>query len=787
MAKEDRIKAWTPTMRDRAQSWAQERLEAAGMSRYKARQLASRFTGGSGSIVGAADFVPFVGGGMALEEGAGLLDEGGESMKAGNVGGGLLDVGLGAMAIGGTVIPGLGKVAKFGKKAAREARIAKKVLGFSKEGADEVGGEIAKVVRKRGKRGKVAPDILRQQEMAEGQASVLRSVGRGEHLKPDGSGGYVGAPRHITSGAGLGNLRRELDSSFSEGVETLRHADPDRVGTWYDRAKAAQAATSEPYQLPRTLDQHAVYSAGVSPESELGFALKHGNSRALGGNERAYRGSGMRTLDNAVAQGKPTPLAFKVGEYRKKNDPRLPNEGLFGVNDFRAAQTFGYTTPDGKPWKAGVTATMHPFMDGETALAVDRARGRAVGGRTDWQGPHLQEVPWVTGKAEDLYGRGKKGRFKGPEGTNQALREANNTFEDYLYKHAASGTHEAIPGLSTGHVPSMLTADDAAKTAYTDAGRWDVAAPEVSSGLLDDPLQAGIGAGPRDALYSAAGFRQLPSVRATGAYRNSAGGLETNPMTIARPLMDFPTGGGGGRVDPSRAQAMTAVERFRAAIDAQEAGAWNLPNTLDSVKGKNSLVLDTRGVPGGSATTGVMPSGAQLDALTGLLDDTGYGVTATSRGALMFPFDQGATPKDLQAAMKKAGPGLREVLPGASMEKGVTSSGYVPGIGKWGEDGIAPTAPFSGEATSGLLDELAAAPPALTQNLSESEGVRSIIRQKIARDEALPGARRDIQNMRSFMAEADWNKAVEMIRKGMKPAAALAALGYSINSMAEEE
>ena len=33
MAKEDRIKAWTPTMRDRAQSWAQERLEAAGMSR----------------------------------------------------------------------------------------------------------------------------------------------------------------------------------------------------------------------------------------------------------------------------------------------------------------------------------------------------------------------------------------------------------------------------------------------------------------------------------------------------------------------------------------------------------------------------------------------------------------------------------------------------------------------------------------------------------------------------------------------------------------------------------
>ena len=40
---------------------------------------------------------------------------------------------------------------------------------------------------------------------------------------------------------------------------------------------------------------------------------------------------------------------------------------------------------------------------------------------------------------------------------------------------------------------------------------------------------------------------------------------------------------------------------------------------------------------------------------------------------------------------------------------------------------------------------------------------------------------------RRFFSEADWPKAVEMIRKGMSPAAALAALGYSASSMAGEQ
>jgi len=661
--------------------------------------------------------------------------------------------------------------ALFAQKAARERALAKKSINA----ADQV----ATNAPAKKKTGKVQADIFRRMENELGSDAALAAARRGDHLKPDGYGGYVGAPRYITSPQSLGSMRTSLSDQFDSGVSMLNHADPARMGTWYDRAKAAQRLTNEPWQLPRSLDQHAVYSAGVAPESELGFALKHQVSRALGEPDMAYRTAPMKTLDTAVAEDRLPNLGFKVGEYRNKNDPDMPNTGMFGVNDFRAAQGFGYTTPDGKIWKGGVSKTMHPFMDAETALTVDRANKAAVGGRLDWQGPHIQEVPWVLGKAQDLYrrGKGKTGRynannFGGDENAamGQAIKDANNTFEDYLYKHTGSATHESIPGASTGHVSQMLTAPQAEKEAYTQAGSWS---------LLDS-----LGTD-KDALYGAAGFRQLPELPSSGGYLNSVNQFETNPMSIARPLIDFPTGGGGGRVAGSRASTMDAIEQMRAAVDAQEAGAWNLPNTMKGVKGKNSAVIDSRSLPGGSATSGVQPSGAALSEANSLLDPLGYGVSATSRGVSIFPFFQSASPKDLAKVLKTHGQRLQELFPG-DLQKSVSSSGYVPGIGKWGDTKIVPTAPFSGEATAGLLESMANAPAEVARNISESEGVRSAIKKIISRDNAAGNARADIQEMRRFLSEADWSKAVDMIRSGIKPAAALAAMGYSINSMAGE-
>ena len=667
---------------------------------------------------------------------------------------------------------------KFGQKQKQEAVRQKKVekLATSEEPKREV--------KSTGKRVATPPDVYRKMAEELGDEAVLEAARAGSHLKPTPEG-YIGAPRTVTSGQGLGAMRRSMDKDFGDAVEAVRLVDPERLGTWYDRAKQGIAESSEPYQLPRTLEQHGVYSAGVSPESELAFSLKHLNSRAAGEPKMAYRGAGMRNLDRAVAQDRPANMGFKIGEYANKNDPRIPNEGLFGVNDFRRAQGMGYTDPAGNPWKAGVSATMHPFMDAETALQVDRANAAGIGGRTDWAGPHIQEVPWVYGKAQDLYSRGKKGRYSGDEleGIKQSMRDANNTARDYFYKHVASATHEAIPGASLGHVRQALDLTPEEKLAYSREGRWDIPAPE--SALSEFPA---VGAGNRDAIYSALGYRQLPSREASGFYKNMLGGVETNPMTIARPLMDFPTGGGGLMAPESR-RMMDAAEQFRAFMDAQEAGAYNLPNTMSSVKGKSSMVLDTRGRNPNSLndpSAGVVPTAEQLSKLDEEMAGSGFGVTATNRGVTVFPYDPEINPKKAAKILRSKKKALAEIYP-SNPEMSMTTTGYVPGIGKRSPTGPLSTAPYSGEATSDLLTELSQLHPSVAMNLSESEAVRQAIRNKALRDASMGGARGDIQESRRFFSEADWPKAVDMIRKGMTPAAAIAALGYSASSMAGDE
>ena len=711
---------------------------------------------------------------------------------------------------------------KFGQKQEQEAVRQKKVEKAARDSAGKSPEESSKPAKSTGKRVAVPPDFYRKMAEEQGDDAVLRAARAGKHLKPT-TEGYIGAPRTVTSGQGLGAMRRAMDTDFADSVEAVRLADEARLGTWYDRAKQGIAESVEPYQLDRTLEQHGVYSAGVSPESELTFALKHLNSRVAGDPQMAYRGAGMRNLDKAVAENRPANMGFKIGEYANKNDPRIPNTGLFGVNDFRRAQGMGYTDPQGNPWKAGVSDTMHPFMDAETALQVDRANAAGTGGRTDWQGPHIQEVPWVYGKAQDLYSRGKRGQYKGDEleGIKQSLVDANNTARDYMYKHAASATHEQVPGAGLNHVPQVLSMTPEQKLAYGLEGRFDMPSPEMA--LNEFPQ---VGAGNRDAIYGALGYRQLPSREAQGLYTNSLGEVETNPMTIARPLMDFPTGGGGGRISEESSKVMDAAEQFRALMDAQEAGAYNLPNTMDSVQGKNAMVLDTRGLsldPLLDPSAGVTPTSKQLSEINrilgeasksagadanklrgempygpptksvlnklGALDEAagGYGVTSTNRGALVFPYNSKSGTGGLNEIMKRAGEGLEIAMPGAQRQKGVASTGYVPGVGKRGEYGPLPTAPYSGEATSDMLRAFADLPPTVSQNLGESEAVREAIRAKALRDSKLGGTRGDIQETRRFFSEADWPKAVALMRKGMTPAAALAALGYNINAMAADD
>lgn len=624
-----------------------------------------------------------------------------------------------------------------------------------------------------GKREKADATFYRQMYEEQGTQAVLDAAKRGEHLKPKPGGGYIGAPRTVQTGAQLGGMRRAFDKQVELGAEAIAYADPGRMGTWYDRAKEGFVQSVEPYQLDRALETNAAYSAGAAPEVEKAFSLKHHNSRALGTDEMAYRTAVMNTLDDAVAENRPASLAAKVGEYRGKNDPRRPEESPFGTNDFRHAQAYGFTDPQGKPWRAGVTPQMHQFMDAETALATERATNKKVGGLDDWTGALLQEVPWVYNKAEDIYGRGKKGRFSGGEvGMVAALREANKTTADFFPKHAGSATYEYVPGANTGHVPQVADMSFDQRKAYGDVGRWD---PDAQLGPGQESFRTpygDVGAGRRDALYSALGFRQLPSIDSVGNYTNSAGVLEQNPMTIARPLLDFRTiekGVNANTLNPNTLNATKAIETLRGVVDAQEAMAMNLPVTMSSRRGKTNLLLD-RGMP---------PNREEMNNILNALRGTGFegDVSATNRGALIFNFKD--DPASAQRQLLKRQQALEAALPGSLATKAGNEGFYVPAMSSADEAN-------QGIATTRALQAFADAPEAAALNVSESESVRDIIKQKMARDEARGGARPDIQEMRKFFSEADWSKAVKLMRQGLTPAAAVAALGYSLNAMADD-
>jgi hypothetical protein len=412
---------------------------------------------------------------------------------------------------------------------------------------------------------------------------------------------------------------------------------------------------------------------------------------------------------------------------------------------------------------------MHPFMDAETALAVDRANKRAVLGKQDWTGATMQEVPWVLNKAEDIYGRGKNARFAGgQEGMVKALREANQTIEDYLPKHAASATYEYVPGANVGHVSELLDAPFEAKRSYGTRGAWATPTPMDAEAA---GMPRSVGAGERDALYRAAGFKQQPTIEAVGQYENSLGAVENNPVHIARPLMDFSTGT-AAQVNPHTLKSVEAIEGMRGLIDAQEAAAMNLPVTLGARGGKTSLLLER----------GTQPSADELRRLTETLRDTGMGVTPTNRGALVMDFSGTTGPQRLlmKAGKKGRADELAAAYPGATPTQAAYEGVYVPGVTPASEAG-------QGIATARALQRFADAPPELGRNVSESPEVRNLIDQKIARDAALGGARPDIQATREFFKRADWNRAVELMRQGMKPAAALGALGYSLQGMAAEQ
>jgi hypothetical protein len=118
------IKPWEPSWRQSLQERLQRAFQSGGVAPMRARRYSENLTGTGNTGVGVADFVPVLGAGLGVDEGTSQVGQGLGAMARGQVGSGLLDVGLGSAVTAASFIPGIGMVARRGAKAATQGRKA---------------------------------------------------------------------------------------------------------------------------------------------------------------------------------------------------------------------------------------------------------------------------------------------------------------------------------------------------------------------------------------------------------------------------------------------------------------------------------------------------------------------------------------------------------------------------------------------------------------------------------------------------------------------------------------
>ncbi len=310
-----------------------------------------------------------------------------------------------------------------------------------------------------------------------------------------------------------------------------------------------------------------------------------------------------------------------------------------------------------------------------------------------------------------------------------------------------------------------LTNEDRPGAMWMDTSNWSDAdkAMHASSASWAGPNA-------NDILLDATQYRQKPMVNSSGSWTGSNGVTENNKMTISLPEVPYDP-----KTNLMTGQArseMDALAKYRGLFDAQEATAYHslFPSSHNGV------------APAVVIKSSAQPTGQQLGALSRGVDNAGlggHGVTATEDGALVFPFP--GTIPDPRNLQRVASNMLQRPYSGRVTPTDV-EMGYAPGAAAWGEGGNM-RLPNPGEATGDMLDMMRNQHPDFVKGLGEDPTVLSRMRERIVSEPEMPAR---IQETRKFMASGDLARVTEMIRKGWAPAAALAALGYDMNAMAEE-
>ena len=702
----DPITARKKAERDQFYELLRRRMGAAPRDVTKGPEGDGPAAGGTGMLRAPLDFLP----------GTGEILSGYDAWNAAKEGDGL-GVGLGLAGM----IPLAGTVGRVGKKAAE-------VVGLA--GGT---GKRAKSNMQRSVQGirDVSPEEAR------------RIAERGGHLKQMPDGQYAGAPRGVNSPAQLGSMRRRVDETIAKGASG---------GDWYNRARAWNWFVSggDPARAHLLANEEALWSAQTAPAPNLNEALKAHNAYEMGTPlAQARTGAQATKYREARDAGIDIRQGPKTGEYANKLDPTVDISHI-PVNDIWQGRVFGYTDSEGKPISSAFGAAQHAFMDAETTLAAIRANKRKLGGMTNWDAASAQAAPWVYAKGESLHKRFPKAYPTVEDG----VAEASKTYPDYAGRQTVNATYERIPGANTGHLPSLLEGDDAARIAYS-----------------NDPRASWMMEPGNDKLYQAAGAYDQATRPATGFYRNSAGVVETNPAFSAQPLVGMDAGKGGARnVADADRRMLSGVEHFRAYMDGQEAGAWHrlAPDGKVGEQTSGFIPLDRSLTPDEMRAMLPIASRSGLD-----LSDTGGGLTLMNFGADNAPTNGTAMRKALEKG--ELGQSLRGALPDAG-------DAYIGRtIGDYVETNLSRANEGTGQATQALVDRFTAE-PTLAAKLDRNPMVRQTIDGILARDIETASAtgspvRQDLMRAREIFSREGFAGLRKALAAGVAlPAAALMVL-----------
>ena len=596
-------------------------------------------------------------------------------------------------------------------------------------------------------------------------------------------GAFVGGPEKITSKQALNKQRDFMDAQIDAGAAG---------GDWYDRYRqGVESVTNDPNDQTWMSKSQGMYSAGVAPNNELGFALKDTmSSIATGTPTKSYTPAQQQASQLAIDTNNPNnyQLGKKTGEYARLINPQAGvNKQATGVNDFRHLRTLGFTETDGSAQRNAVGTAGHKYADYETALAVDRANNRNLDGRSNWTGEQIQAAPWVKQKADDIYGRRQKYYLEEAqkklqsEGSNfapgeleetaysLAFADANKTITEFFPENTAFATYEAQPFIGSGQLPGLASANQAERTAFANM-------PESTFANTSG----------RDDIYAntrlnntGVAVRTLPTTAMQGVYTPPGGVTEFNPGEVARPLVAFDVSKEGKKVTDASRAILDAGEATRAFIDVQGAGAWHKPYVGGPATKSNSIfaALDAPR-PLNQSELGVLSSIGKKYGLPDVID-TGQGATLTS-------FD--GEPKLSSSQAKGIIAELENLELFESSKRAKVDAGYLGFEDAWraGEG--------SGEATRNLLQVLDNVPDGVYKAFNNNEKIGENALRRLQRDEKLSAqygaTRKDIANARKIIGQGKgW---IDRLKKSLEagiilPGVAAFVLTQSMNPEMPDE